>query len=279
MTNKAAVTRDSNATMDRVVRMQQQSQSNYFPGSNTVTTSTTTTTIASKQKKISPILLDISRSKDIQLLHEEEIKLCSHLGIPPGPYLVIKEAIMHMYARKGSLKKREAREMFTKVETSKASQIYSLLHKLGLIKTVEILPSKSGKSSQDRQHQPSRSKSIDASVGNNAGMSSGGGGGGGAGTNMPTYSSVSQANETLPASLSVDLSNPMVAAFAASVANFYPQHQHLGMDGPFGMVQHQPMPSNINPAHLLLSPTTTTPTTTTTTTTSTNDGTRLKKKP
>ena len=77
--------------------------------------------------------MDISNAEDIHLLSEVEAELCSTLRILPRPYLVIKEQLLHHYARKGHLRKREARELI-KIDVNKTARIYDFFVQMGWIK-------------------------------------------------------------------------------------------------------------------------------------------------
>jgi len=67
------------------------------------------------------------------LLSEAEYSLCCNLRLLPKPYLVIKEKILSEYARLGSLKKRQARELI-KIDVNKTGKIYDFFLSAGLIK-------------------------------------------------------------------------------------------------------------------------------------------------
>jgi transcriptional adapter 2-alpha len=67
------------------------------------------------------------------LLSAEEQDLCSTLRILPKPYLVIKETILNEYTRRGSLRRRQARELI-KIDVNKTSRIYDFFLSMGWIR-------------------------------------------------------------------------------------------------------------------------------------------------
>ncbi|KAJ1673841.1 Transcriptional adapter ada2 [Spiromyces aspiralis] len=81
-----------------------------------------------------PNPLDISDADGVHLLTPGERQLCSTLRILPRPYLVIKETILGEYARRGSLRRRQAREL-VKIDVNKTGRIYDFFVEAGWIKT------------------------------------------------------------------------------------------------------------------------------------------------
>jgi len=77
--------------------------------------------------------LDLKDADGVNLLSEAEYSLCCNLRLLPKPYLVIKEKILSEYARLGSLKKRQARELI-KIDVNKTGKIYDFFLSAGLIK-------------------------------------------------------------------------------------------------------------------------------------------------
>ncbi|RKP26372.1 hypothetical protein SYNPS1DRAFT_32753 [Syncephalis pseudoplumigaleata] len=77
--------------------------------------------------------LDITEADGIHLLSIDEQELCSALRILPKPYLVIKETILNEYTRRGTLRRRQARELI-KIDVNKTSRIYDFFMKMGWIR-------------------------------------------------------------------------------------------------------------------------------------------------
>ncbi|KAJ3100779.1 Transcriptional adapter ada2 [Phlyctochytrium planicorne] len=84
-------------------------------------------------QKRSAAPLDVSSADGIDMLLANEQQLCSTLRILPRAYLVIKETLLREHATRGSLKRREARELI-KIDVNKTSQIYDLFVANGWIK-------------------------------------------------------------------------------------------------------------------------------------------------
>ncbi|KAJ1970142.1 Transcriptional adapter ada2 [Dimargaris xerosporica] len=76
--------------------------------------------------------LDLDNVEGVHLLSPEEQQLCSVLRILPRPYLVIKETILKEYAKRGSLRRRETRELI-KIDVNKTSRIYDFFLSMGWI--------------------------------------------------------------------------------------------------------------------------------------------------
>ncbi|KAK9762966.1 Transcriptional adapter ada2 [Basidiobolus ranarum] len=77
--------------------------------------------------------LDIQEADGVHLLTPAEQTICSALRILPKAYMVIKETILKEYARLGSLKRRQARELI-KIDVNKTSKIYDFFIEMGWIK-------------------------------------------------------------------------------------------------------------------------------------------------
>ncbi|KAJ1661062.1 Transcriptional adapter ada2 [Dispira simplex] len=76
--------------------------------------------------------LNLDNAEGVHLLSPEEQQLCSVLRIMPRPYLVIKETILKEYAIRGSLRRRETREMI-KIDVNKTSRLYDFFLSMGWI--------------------------------------------------------------------------------------------------------------------------------------------------
>ncbi|KNC99897.1 chromatin-binding transcription regulator ADA2 [Spizellomyces punctatus DAOM BR117] len=92
----------------------------------------TPTTLA--RKPAAP--LDISHAEGLDLLTPTEQQLCTHLRLFPKSYLVIKETILKEYAKTGSLRRRQCRELI-KIDVNKTSRIYDFFVEMGWIKQVK----------------------------------------------------------------------------------------------------------------------------------------------
>ncbi|RKP35243.1 hypothetical protein BJ085DRAFT_43458 [Dimargaris cristalligena] len=76
--------------------------------------------------------LNLDNAEGVHLLSPEEQQLCSVLRILPRPYIVIKETILKEYASRGSLRRREARELI-KIDVNKTSRLYDFFLSMGWI--------------------------------------------------------------------------------------------------------------------------------------------------
>ncbi|KAJ1927308.1 Transcriptional adapter ada2 [Tieghemiomyces parasiticus] len=79
-----------------------------------------------------PNPLNLENAEGVHLLSPDEQALCSALRIFPRPYLVIKETILKEYARRGSLRRRQTRELI-KIDVNKTSRIYDFFVSMGWI--------------------------------------------------------------------------------------------------------------------------------------------------
>ncbi|KAJ1921426.1 Transcriptional adapter ada2 [Mycoemilia scoparia] len=78
--------------------------------------------------------LDIQNADGVHLLNPGEQQLCSTLRILPRPYLVIKETILKEYAKRGSLRRRQARDLVN-IDVNKTGRIYDFFVESGWIQT------------------------------------------------------------------------------------------------------------------------------------------------
>ncbi|KAJ1949137.1 Transcriptional adapter ada2 [Linderina pennispora] len=88
---------------------------------------------ARKPNQASP---DIESAEGVELLTKSEKAMCQKLQVFPRPYLVVKETLLSEYARRGSLKRRQAREL-VKIDPATTNRIYDFLVDSGWIKTPE----------------------------------------------------------------------------------------------------------------------------------------------
>lgn len=70
-----------------------------------------------------PAALDLGNAEGIELLTEDEVKLCSSLRIMPHAYLAIKDKMMGECQRTNGLRKRQARELI-KIDVNKTSRLW-----------------------------------------------------------------------------------------------------------------------------------------------------------
>ncbi|KAI9290808.1 hypothetical protein K502DRAFT_368933 [Neoconidiobolus thromboides FSU 785] len=83
------------------------------------------------RKAIQP--LDISGAEGIELLLPDEIQLCSALRLYPKTYLSIKETLIKECATRGSLRRRQARELI-KIDVNKTARVYDFLSMMGWVR-------------------------------------------------------------------------------------------------------------------------------------------------
>ncbi|RKP10719.1 hypothetical protein THASP1DRAFT_27477 [Thamnocephalis sphaerospora] len=122
---KYMVARDTYTLGERTPRP----NSRYTPTRESTPPSVSQKTIG--RKPANP--LDITEADGVHLLTTEEQDLCSALRIYPKPYLVIKETILNEYTRRGTLRRRQARELI-KIDVNKTSRIYDFFLNMGWIR-------------------------------------------------------------------------------------------------------------------------------------------------
>lgn len=84
-----------------------------------------------------PAQLTLANAASLQLLTEDEVKLCSELHVLPKPYLYIKQSLLREFARCGGrLEKENALELVSKVDGNIVSRIWD--HLFGAPESVDI---------------------------------------------------------------------------------------------------------------------------------------------
>ncbi|KAI9097328.1 hypothetical protein DFS34DRAFT_621288 [Phlyctochytrium arcticum] len=79
--------------------------------------------------------LDISATEGVELLTPNEQQLCANLRLFPKSYLIIKETILKEYAKLGSLRRRQCRELI-KIDVNKTSRIFDFFVEMGWIRNI-----------------------------------------------------------------------------------------------------------------------------------------------
>ncbi|KAJ1823454.1 Transcriptional adapter ada2 [Coemansia sp. RSA 2671] len=85
------------------------------------------------RKPTAPNPLDIEHADGVEMLAASERDICARLRIFPRPYLVVKETLLAEYARNGTLKRRQARQL-VKIDVNKTSKLYDFFVQSGWIK-------------------------------------------------------------------------------------------------------------------------------------------------
>ncbi|KAJ3008190.1 Transcriptional adapter ada2 [Thoreauomyces humboldtii] len=83
--------------------------------------------------------LDISSADGLDLLTHNEQLLCATLRLFPKSYLVIKETILREFAKNGSLRRRECRQLI-KIDVNKTARIYDFFVEMGWVRSKPHAP-------------------------------------------------------------------------------------------------------------------------------------------
>lgn len=84
-----------------------------------------------------PPQLTLANAASLQLLTEDEVKLCSELHVLPKPYLYIKQSLLREFARCGGrLEKEGALELVAKVDSHIVGRIWD--HLFGTPESVDL---------------------------------------------------------------------------------------------------------------------------------------------
>ncbi|KAJ3037861.1 Transcriptional adapter ada2 [Rhizophlyctis rosea] len=86
-----------------------------------------------QQIRKGPAPIDVSNEEGVELLIPSERELCNNLRILPKAYLAIKDQLLKEYVAKGSLRRRQARQLI-KMDVNKTSRLYDFFVEVGWIK-------------------------------------------------------------------------------------------------------------------------------------------------